>query len=179
VERKAIDKGNSMIIGFSGHRPSKIGGFELPNPTYIYICQQLEKRLLELKPEKTVSGMAIGFDQYAANICIKLGIPFIASVPFLGQETRWPQKSQETYRKLLAKAAEVIIVSEGGYAAWKMQTRNQHIVDISDLLIACFDGTTGGTFNCVQYAKQQGKEVIVIDPTLAPKKIAKEESNSL
>jgi uncharacterized phage-like protein YoqJ len=153
-----------MIVGFTGHRPQKIGGFELPNPTYIYVCQQLETYLKELGPEKAVSGMAVGYDQWAANICIKLGIPFIASVPFAGQESHWPKRTQETYHKLLTKAQEVVIVSEGGYAAWKMQVRNQHIVDNSDKIIACFDGTTGGTYNCVQYAKQRGKEIIVIDP---------------
>ena len=158
-----------MIVSFSGHRPDKLGGYKLPNPTYLYVCQQLESILKDLKPEKAISGMALGFDQYAANVCIKLSIPFIAAVPFLGQEKAWPQASQDAYHRLLAKATEVVIVSEGGYAAWKMQTRNQWMTDRADKVIACFDGTTGGTYNCVQYAKQLGKEIIVIDPKLALK----------
>lgn len=42
------------------------------------------------------------------------------------------------------------------------------MVDRCDKLIACYNGdTSGGTYNCVQYAKKKGKEIIVIDPTKA------------
>jgi uncharacterized phage-like protein YoqJ len=138
----------------------------LPNPTYIKICQELEKHLLELKPEKCISGMALGWDQYSANVCIKLGIPFDAYIPFLGQEKAWPQKSQTTYHKLLAKAANQIIVCAGGYAAYKMQVRNEAMCNNCDILIACFDGTNGGTANCINYAKSKNKKIIFINPRL-------------
>src|SRR6266849_933968 len=98
------------VAAFTGHRPDKLPnketGYKLPNPTYIHICQQLEKVLKELKPEKAISGMALGVDMYAANVCIKLGIPFVAAIPFIGQEKAWPQSSQKTYHLLLGKAAE-------------------------------------------------------------------------
>lgn len=157
-----------MKVAFTGHRPSKIGGFKLPNPTYNYICQQIEKNLLQLKPEKVISGMALGIDQWAANIAIKLGIPFIAAVPFEGQEKAWPSESQKTFFKLLDKAAEVIIVSEGGYAAYKMQIRNEWMVTHCDKLIAVWDQTPGGTGNCVKYALSVQKDIVFIDPRLAP-----------
>lgn len=48
-----------MIIAGTGHRPSKLGGFILPNPTYIKVCKKIEDHLLELKPEKVLSGMAL------------------------------------------------------------------------------------------------------------------------
>jgi uncharacterized phage-like protein YoqJ len=157
-----------MIVAFTGHRPNKLPnketGYKLPNPTYIHVCQQLEKTLRELKPEKAISGMALGVDQYAANICIKLGIPFIAAIPFVGQENAWPEDSQKIYRTLLNKAAEKVIVCEGGYAPHKMQLRNQFMVDRCDKLIAVWDGSKGGTGNCVEYAKSIGREIVIIDP---------------
>lgn len=155
-----------MIVSFTGHRPDKLGGYKLPNPTYLHVCQQIDKTLQELKPEKVISGMALGVDQWAANIAIRLGIPFIAAVPFLGQEKAWPQASQKVFNKLLGKAAEVVIVSEGGYSAYKMQIRNEWMVDRADKVIAIWDGTSGGTGNCVNYARAKGKEIILIDPRL-------------
>jgi len=157
-----------MIISGTGHRPSKIGGYKLPNPTYNYICQETEKILLQLKPEKIISGMALGYDQWLAFIAYKLGIKFMASIPFLGQEKAWPASSQKTYNKLLSKASEVVIVCEGGYEAKKMQIRNEFMVNQCDLLIGVWDGTNGGTGNCISYAKSINKNIIIIDPRLAP-----------
>jgi uncharacterized phage-like protein YoqJ len=157
-----------MMVAFTGHRPDKLPdkatGYKLPNPTYLRICQKLEAALKELKPEKAISGMALGVDQYAAFVCYKLSIPFIAAVPFIGQETAWPQQSQETYKRLLALATEVVIVSEGGYSPAKMQTRNQWMVDRCDTLIAIHDGSKGGTYNCIQYAKSINKPILIINP---------------
>lgn len=153
-----------MIVSFTGHRPNKIGGFKLPNPTYIKICQQIESTLKELKPEKVISGMALGVDQWAAYISYKLKIPFIAAVPFINQESKWPTSSQETYNKLIKLASEVTIVSDGEYSANKMQIRNEWMVDRSDQLIAIWDGSAGGTGNCVNYAKSKNKSIIYISP---------------
>jgi uncharacterized phage-like protein YoqJ len=155
-----------MIVSFTGHRPNKLGGFLLPNPTYIHVCQQLEKTLKELQPTEAISGMALGIDSWAANICIKLGIPFTAAIPFIGQQKAWPQTSQKTYHALLNKAAKQVIVSEGGYTAAKMQIRNQYMCDRCDVLIAVWDGSPGGTGNCVKYAQNIDKKIIFIDPTL-------------
>lgn len=156
-----------MIVAFTGHRPDELGGYNLPNPTYIHVCQQLEKTLTELKPEKAISGMALGVDQWAANICVKLGIPFTAAMPFLEQDSVWPEASKKTFRALLNKAAEQVIVSEGGYTAAKMQVRNEWMVDHCDVLVAVYNGAdSGGTFNCIQYAKSVDKKIIFIDPKL-------------
>ena len=159
-----------MIVAFTGHRPDKLPnketGYIIPNPTYIHVCQKIETALKELKPEKVISGMALGVDQWAANIAVKLGIPFVAAVPFLGQEGKWPQASQRIYKILLAKASEIVIVCEEGYAAYKLQKRNEWMVDHSDKLIAVWNGSKGGTGNCVDYATKVGKEIYRINPTL-------------
>lgn len=155
-----------MIVAFTGHRPDKLGGYKVPNPTYNHVCQQIEKTLLELNPEKVISGMALGVDQWAAYISYKLKIPFLAAVPFERQYSAWPEKSRKTYNKLLDIASEVVIVSPGGYSSLKMQTRNEWMVNHCDKLIAVWNGSDGGTGNCVKYAKTINKEIIYIDPTL-------------
>lgn len=153
-----------MIVSFSGHRPSKIGGYKIPNPTYNAICSELEKVLNELKPTRAISGMALGVDTWAAQICIDLKIPFVAAVPFINQEYKWPEASQKIYKALLSKADEIVIVSQGPYAPHKMQIRNQWMVNNCDKLIAVFNGSLGGTYNCVQFAITQNKEIIRINP---------------
>jgi uncharacterized phage-like protein YoqJ len=154
-----------MIVGFTGHR--KLGGYKVPNPTYTYVKQEIKKTLAEKfkKVDKIVTGMAIGSDQLAANIAIELGIPFIAAIPFAGQESKWPKFVQEEYRVLLKQADNVVIVSEGAYAPYKMQTRNEWIVNKSDAMIAIWTGQlSGGTFNCVTYAVKVKKPVFEINP---------------
>jgi len=152
------------VVAFTGHRPNKLGGYKLPNPTYVYVCQQIEKTLIQEKPDETIVGMALGIDQWAANICHKLGIPFTAAVPFLGQEKAWPESSQRTYHKLLKLAKEVVIVCEGAYDPIKMQRRNEWMVDRCNKLIAVWDQTPGGTGNCVKYAQSVNKDIIYINP---------------
>lgn len=153
-----------MIVAFTGHRPDKLGGYKLPNPTYIKVCKEIDKTLKELKPEKIITGMALGVDQWAANIAHKLNIPYLAAIPFENQECKWPEDSQRIFRILRKLASEEVIVSEGAYAAHKMQVRNEWMVDHCDVLIAIWDGSKGGTGNCVEYAKSVNKKIIYINP---------------
>lgn len=152
-----------MILAGTGHRPdklpNKLTGYKIPNPTYDLIIAQTEELLLQLKPEKVISGMALGFDQYLVDVCIKLNIPFIAAVPFVGQERIWPKASQDRYNKLIKLAIEIKIVCDGEYHPDKLQTRNEWMVDNSDEIIACWNGSGGGTKNCIDYAKIQQKKI--------------------
>jgi len=162
-----------MRLGITGHRsdklPDKATGYEIPNPTYNYVYQEIEKKFKELNPEKIITGMALGTDQIAAIIAYRLGIPFIAAIPFEGQEIKWIPKSQEIYHKLLNKASETVIVSGGEFSAGKMQERNKWIVNYSDIMLGIFDGSPGGTANCLNYARSINREIIIIDPRLTPK----------
>ncbi|PAD70641.1 hypothetical protein CHH83_02225 [Bacillus sp. 7586-K] len=45
-----------------------------------------------------------------------------------------------------------------------MQKRNEWMVDNSDYVIAVWDGTKGGTGNCVKYAQKQNKYITTIKP---------------
>lgn len=152
------------VVAFTGHRPDKLGGYRTPNRKYNWVCWRIEEELLKLEPEKAISGMALGVDQWGARICVRLGIPFIAAIPFVGQESQWPESSQRDYKALLTKASEIVIVSEGGYSPAKMQLRNQWMVDKCEVLMAIWDGSSGGTGNCVRYAQNVNRQIIRIDP---------------
>tara|TARA_R110000868_G_scaffold75946_3_gene218803 strand:+ start:16392 stop:16859 length:468 start_codon:yes stop_codon:yes gene_type:complete len=153
-----------MIISFTGHRLDKIG-IKIPSETYYKIYKSIEDKLKELKPSKTISGMALGVDQISAIISYRLNIPFIAAIPFKGQENLWNDKEKITYNKLLKLSCEQVVVNTGAYSASHYQTRNEWMVDNSDLLIAIFNGSKSGTANCVNYAKSKNKQSIIINPS--------------
>ena len=46
-----------------------------------------------------------------------------------------------------------------------MQKRNEEMVDRCDLLIGVWDGSKGGTYNCINYAIDHGREIVRINPT--------------
>ncbi len=43
--------------------------------------------------------------------------------------------------------------------------RNQHIIDSSDMIIAFWDGVSGGTHDSIKKARKQKKNVVIVDIT--------------
>ena len=137
-----------VIIAGTGHRPDKLGG---------YSEQVLRKLINTIKPnllgaDQVISGMALGYDTALAIAALELDINLLCAVPFLGQESKWPKESQERYKEILQEAHTVIYVGEPGYAVWKMQTRNEWMVDHCTKLLCLWNGSNGGTANCIRYA---------------------------
>lgn len=118
--------------------------------------------LVNPRPDAVISGYALGIDQMVVEEASKLSIPIVAAIPFKGQESAWSQFSQARYHELLAKASRIVYVCEPGYAKEKMQRRNEWMVDNSNVLVAFWNGTDGGTANCVRYARKQNKPVVVV-----------------
>jgi uncharacterized phage-like protein YoqJ len=153
-----------VTVAFTGHRPEKLGGYGRVNPKRDAIQTLIEHQLKTIKPVKAITGMALGVDQWAAEVCYELGIPYIAAVPFKGQDKIWPEESKKHYQWLLQKAEDIYVISPGGYAAWKMQKRNEWMVDNSNLLLAVWDGTPGGTGKCIEYAEKTGRKIVRLNP---------------
>lgn len=156
----------SKILAMTGHRPDKLGGYDLRSA---YACRVRDaiRNSLNMIGDLgfVISGMALGVDQMAAEICIELGIPFVAAVPHEGQELMWPEAAQRHYHDLLSQSEKVFIISPGGYSAKKMRKRNEWMVDCCDILLAVWDGTTGGTSNCIKYAGRKDTcQVLRINP---------------
>jgi uncharacterized phage-like protein YoqJ len=70
------------------------------------------------------------------------------------------------YGQALAHAEKVVDVTDyDNYpGAWVYQKRNEWMVDHAQMVIAVWDGSSGGTANCVKYALKQGKRVWQINP---------------
>lgn len=102
--------------------------------------------------------MAMGWDMAVAQACIDLHIPFIAAVPFKGQEKKWQPSTQNQYHRLLSKARAIEIVSDGPYAPAKMEIRNRWMVDKAEAGLSLYNGDdSGGTANCVKYLRKVRK----------------------
>lgn len=164
-------EGMTMLIAATGHRPNKLGGYG--QVAYRRLVTLAEAYLRLVKPEGIITGMALGWDQAWADAGLNLAIPVHAAVPFAGQESRWPLESQANFKRILDRCASVTIVCPGAYGASKMQIRNQWMVDKADRVCALWDGTSGGTANCVAYAESVGKPLDNIFQYLdAPQAIA-------
>lgn len=172
-------------VGFSGHRPDTLGAsYDIDrDPVWLKVRSAVWSELygaVQCGYDTFISGMALGFDQVVAEEVIRLrhrmpdlGIKLVAAVPFVGQEGRWPFESRVRYTQLLLQADDVVTVSPGGFANWKMGVRNQFIVDNSALMVALWNGVeAGGTYNCVRYARQVGREVVVLSPAELLKEVS-------
>lgn len=154
-----------MILGVTGHRPPKVGGYEENNLTAHLIKKKMRQSILAHEPEQLITGMALGVDTWAAEIAIELNIPFVAAIPFMGQQLKWPSAAQSRYLQLIDRATAVKVVCKGGYAVWKMQERNEWIIWHCDLLLAVWDKSPeGGTFKCITAAQKQEKPIELITP---------------
>lgn len=158
VTDKVAPSTTGLVLGITGHRPHKLAPKDrcYSKQFRIEMTEFAMEMMREIKPEQVISGMALGWDQFAAIAAIKLKIPLVAAVPFKGQGSQWPTPSKQIYQKILSRAAHVEIISKGGYSAQAMQARNQWIVDHSNQLLAlCNPTKPGGTQNCLLYAYQK------------------------
>lgn len=164
----------SKIISFTGHRPNSLGGYNVNDPLNLKIIAALQEAIvkqIQKGNKRFISGGALGVDQWAAVAVLhaktrlhQKDVHLTIARPFPEQDAVWPNRSKDEFRRICKMADVVTDVSPGPYAAWKMQKRNEWMVDNSDIVIAVFNGSAGGTANCVNYAKQKGKEIILINP---------------
>lgn len=151
-----------MILSCTGHRPNKLNReFDMDGPMSFEIMTEVASSFDELKPDKILNGMALGFDQIVTRVAILRNIPVVACVPYAGQEAKWSVAAQQRYRKLLDHPlVSVEIISDGGFANWKLHYRNKHMINNSNALLACWNGEQdGGTYGTVQYANEKGLQV--------------------
>ena len=82
-----------------------------------------------------------------------------AAVPFAGQAEHWGAAQRQRYESLLARCDAVTVLQEY-YSPGCMMKRNRYMVDHADLIIACYDGKSGGTLNTLRYAMERGIQIV-------------------
>lgn len=158
-----------MIICVTGHRPNKLYGYDIYNEQWTKLKEILKKLLIENNCDEAITGMALGVDTIFALAVLELkeegyDIKLHCAIPCINHSCKWIKESIDLYNDILEKADVVKIVSNEEYKPWLMQKRNEYMVDLADKVIAVWDGSKGGTGNCVNYAMKRGKEIIRIIP---------------
>lgn len=145
------------VIAVSGHRPEKI-------PDQEYCRGQIQKAFKSLQSSYIYVGMASGIDLLAGDVAIDLGIPYTAAKPWFGHKAR--KDDVALYNKVIHNAADIVAVSNtmSFPGKWIYGKRNEYMVDHAEMLLAVWDGTDGGTCNCIKYAMAQKQPIFRIDP---------------
>lgn len=174
-------------ICFTGHRPDKLGGYEWysdKNQQIRFNLSMLMQRFINKNKDKQIEvmlGGALGLDQFAFDVCHRIKeddpdkIKLIMCIPFADQYVKWPSHCQDRYFEQCQLADKRIYVDReegyqlkgidsGIYHVAKLQKRNAYMVDRSDVVFAIWDGSKGGTANCVNYARKKKKTIVIIDP---------------
>jgi len=163
-----IDKNGACC--FTGYRPQK---FPFPlifeNTDYSKFYDKLESTIRQLIQKGITDfycGVAYGFDIMAAETVLSLkkqyvGIRLFCVIPFKNQAAQWNNNWKERYKNVLRESDETVVISEK-YTSGVYQLRNCYMVDHSSVLLAYFDGKSGGTKNTINYAKSCGKKIINI-----------------
>ena len=82
-----------------------------------------------------------------------------AAVPYRGQADSWNEYNRLRYDRIIDNCDEVTVLAES-YSPACMAIRNRFMVDNSSVLVACYDGMSGGTWNTIRYAQKKDIEVI-------------------
>ncbi len=158
-----------MIIAVTGHRPDKLWGYDLKHPKYNKLYNMLYNLLDKYYVGHCITGMALGADTIFAYAALKYKKEYPdtileCAIPCQNHSKKWQNKDRDRYDKILKQSEIITLVSDEEYKPWLMQKRNEYMVDRCELLIAVWDGSKGGTGNCVAYAKKKGKIIVVINP---------------
>lgn len=154
----------------TGHRPKSMSwGYDLSKPCWQEVQDAFREILVESGCTDAWTGMALGTDTVFARAVLALKdeghpIRLHCAVPFEGQESKWLPDSVAEYKTILSRADEVVVVSPGGYAGWKMTERDRFMAGKADMAVAVWNGSNSGTGRCVAFVRELGKPVYVIDP---------------
>jgi uncharacterized phage-like protein YoqJ len=140
-----------MRIVITGHRTEKLAPYD-----FNWIQTAIDDTLVEIKSKEknllAYSGMASGVDLHFCKSCLILGIPYIACVPFEGQENTMSARDKDIREMLLKSAKEI------------KEVKNSWMVEHTDVGMAIFDGNKGGTANVFQQFIEAKKNFYWINP---------------
>lgn len=164
---------STFTIALTGHRPTKLAGYDMGHPFYAelghWLLGVIEGALLHYPRLELRSGMALGADTvWAQQIVVARQrhpdrVRFVADVPVMTQADRWPEPSRRLWRQLVDTADEVVVYAQR-YHVSCLHRRNEGMIAAADLVLAVWDGSSGGTGNGVASARKMGKGVFVMTP---------------
>lgn len=168
-----MTKLNNLTVCFTGHRPQNLPfGFNEEDPRCIrmrrMLARKTEELILQQGATHFISGMAIGVDMICAEIVLELRekyphITLECAVPCKSQPNKWSDSMKERYYSILERSDEVTFIQEN-YTPDCMHKRNRYMIECADIVIAVWDGKPSGAGYTVNYAKEKGRKVYVLNP---------------
>ncbi|NOR85386.1 DUF1273 family protein [archaeon] len=113
---------------------------------------------------KIITGMALGPDQWFAELGLKYGLPVYAYIPFVGQEKFWTRMEQARYRSTLSDMKKVIVVSNVRNSKAQLE-RNIEMMKAAKHCIAVYDKkrTRSGTSHVINNITKYRLSLHLID----------------
>jgi hypothetical protein len=151
-----------MRIGITGHQ-------ELGDPAaWPWVATMMRQQLTGISPPLVgVTSLAVGTDQLFARAILELGGSLFAVLPFADIERSFSREQVAAFREL-AGAATVEVLATSGTDEEAYFAAGQRVVDLSDLLLAVWDGAPakgrGGTGDIVAYATLRRIPLVHINP---------------
>ena len=155
---------------FTGHRAAKLPwGFREDDPRCLQLKQQIYDAIDALYDSGIrhyICGMANGCDMYFGEAVlalkkVKKDVTLEAAIPFSGQADHWKDAEKARWQRIHDNSDYITVVSKS-YTKDCMSKRNRYMVDNSNVLLAAYNGSKGGTQNTILYAIRSKKEVIQI-----------------
>lgn len=162
----------SRTCCFTGYRPQKVNWeFNSSSKEFLRVAKAVENLInqaIKNGYRYFISGMALGFDTLCAETVLKLKtinpeIKLICALPCKEQDKYWSDLQRQIYKKIIEQADVVQYVSEN-YTGYCMFKRNKFMLCNSSLVIALFDGKSGGTKTTLNLAKKSGLDILIISP---------------
>jgi hypothetical protein len=149
-------------VGITGHR-------DLPEPTCRLVSAAIATQLERFDSIEGISSLAEGADQIFAEEVMKAGGALTAVVPSAHYTRSFETVAGGvTYRRLRARAREVIELPFSAPTAEAYWAAGQRVVGLADVLLAVWDGTAsrgvGGTADVVAFAGERGVPTTVVWP---------------
>lgn len=157
-------RSTARVLGITGHQRLD------DEDAWPWVDSAITKILsAEEVPPVGTSSLAIGADQLFARAVLRAGGAIHVVIPFAGYALRFSEgENRQAYETLLARGAQVEVLKRSGSDQDAYMAAGRRVVDISDVLIAVWDGKRakglGGTADVVAYAKTQGKPIVHINP---------------
>ncbi len=154
-----------MRIGLTGHQ-------KLSEPSgWVWVRQWLDTFLPSVpKPLVGITCLAVGADQLFAEAIFRSLGTIEAVIPFPDYETTFDEEDKQLYRQFLGRASKVILLAKQSSEEESYLNAGKVVVGLSDLVVAVWDGKPaaglGGTADIVEYARNQMKQVVWLNPVL-------------
>ena len=154
-----LDTFDKDVVAGTGHRPKYLPcGYDSEHPFINEVKDHIREVIKDA--DIVISGLALGFDTWLAEVAIEMEIPLWVYLPFLGQAANWTINDREKYLDIRGKASRAIYVQDH-YSKDCFHKRDRAMVDDANRVIALWnpDIKKGGTYYTVQYAEKNKKPI--------------------